>query len=258
MWICILSAHSSVQDILSAQLNELCSIKHISKGGRGKVPCAWETSQNKWCMWAKAQGQEKSACASESQTHGVQEGKWGAESWKKMFFTKRISKVSELPSGCPADLVFRSSLPASNKLCTSHRLSSECPISHICTAYPSSAITNKAAEFSTYYLVSKVFPSVLPLCNSVSLMLTAKMAWCPDVDETSESGALKSVPALWKCAGRCDNDWSLAYILEHSKALNKNSSHLWSICLALGIVLSILRALPHNISIRNIPLLFPF
>lgn len=99
-----------------------------------------------------------------------------------------------------------------------------------CTVSPSSAITGKAAEFSTNYLVSKVFPSVLPFCNSVSLLLTAKVAWCPDVDSTSESGDLKSVPALWKCAGRCGSDLSLARFLEHSKALNKNNSHLWSTC----------------------------
>lgn len=116
-------------------------------------------------------------------------------------------------------------IQTSNKLCASYRLPSECSTSPILHCLP--FISNNR-QSSTNYLVSKVFPSVLPFCNSISLMLTAEMAWCPDADSTSESGALKSVPALWKCAGRCDSDLSLAYFLEHSKALNKNNSHLWS------------------------------
>lgn len=57
-------------------------------------------------------------------------------------------------------------------------------------------------------------------------MLTAKMTGGPDVDSTSESGSLKSVPALWKCAGSCDNGLSPAHLLEYAKTLNKNNSHL--------------------------------
>lgn len=44
-------------------------------------------------------------------------------------------------------------------------------------------------------------------------MLTAKMSWYPDVDSTSESEALKSVPALWKHVGRCDSDLSVAQLM---------------------------------------------
>lgn len=155
-----------------------------------------------------------------------------------MYLEKRISEVSQSPSGCPADLVFHPNLPVSNKLCAAHRISSECLMSHILHCLLFISNNRQTAEFSTYYLVSKVFPSVLPLCNPVSLMLTPKMAGCPDTDSTSESGALKSVPALCRYAGRCDNDLSLGHILEHSKALSQNGLQLWSTSLVLGIVLT--------------------
>lgn len=57
------------------------------------------------------------------------------------------------------------------------------------------------------------------------------------------------MPVLWKCVGRCDNDLSLAHLLGHGKALNKNNSHLWSICLIPSIVLNMLHMLTHEIPI---------
>lgn len=131
-------------------------------------------------------------------------------------------------------------------------------MSRILHCLPFISNNRQTAEFSTYYLVSKVFPSVLPLCNPVSLMLTPKMAWCPDTDSISELGALKSVPALCKYASRCDNDLSLVHILEHCKALSQNNLQLWSTSLVLDIVLTTLHVSPCSIYIRYLLLLPSF
>ena len=68
----------------------------------------------------------------------------GSKGLEKMCFARRISEVSELPSGHPADLVFHSSLPASNKLYASYRLASECPTSPILHCLPFISNTRKS------------------------------------------------------------------------------------------------------------------
>lgn len=228
VWICILSAHPSVEDIISSQLNEFHPTKQVAKGEKGKGPSGWEIFQNKWPTWTKAQGKRimlVSRVQRGTQSSGREVGSRGLEK-KAVLYKENFSGqwVAIWPS-CRPSVPFLVLQQSTNYM---HDIDFPLRVPHLtfCTVSPSSAITDKPAEFSIYYLVSKAFPSLLPLCNSISLMLTAKMTWGPGVDSTSESGALKSVPAMWKCVGRCDNDLSVAHLLEHVKAPNKNNSHL--------------------------------
>lgn len=72
-----------------------------------------------------------------------------------MFLEKRISEVSELPSGCPADLVFHPSLQQAINYVQHTDFPMSVPCLTFCTVSPSSAITDKLLSSAHIILLAR-------------------------------------------------------------------------------------------------------
>lgn len=134
--------------------------------GREKVPWVWETFQEQVIYMSKGTWDKRTLLVSGRARH-TEFSKGSGEqrarkkySWPKEFLRSVSCHLAVLLTYCSI-LVFQQAI---NYV---HHTDFPLSVPHLtfCTISPSSAITDKAAEFSTYYLVNKVFPSVLPLCN---------------------------------------------------------------------------------------------